>query len=83
MKKPVYCICESKGIDQLHGHRSDDLMLYFRYVHNTILLLPKSKISVVVQPGFMFYLAGTPKTDFSRCCSYDLPATRPYVTIAT
>ena len=49
MRKPAFCICETKGADQ---HR-----LCLRYTDSTIHLLPKSEISSLspyseaVQPG--------------------------------
>ena len=39
MRKPVFIICENKGADQLRGN------LWFRYIHSTVPLLPKSEIS--------------------------------------
>ena len=57
MRKPAFCICENKGVDQLNGNRTADQSLCFHYIDNTIPLLPISKISslqpssVAVQPG--------------------------------
>ena len=45
MRKLTFCICESKGTDQLRGSRAGDERLCFRYIDSTIPLLPKSKIS--------------------------------------
>ena len=45
MKKLPFCICENKDADQLRGNREADQRLCFRYLDNTIPLLPKSIIS--------------------------------------
>ena len=45
MRKPAFCICESKDADQLRGNREADQRLCFRYTDSTIPLLPKSEIS--------------------------------------
>ena len=42
-RKPTFCICENKDADQLN--READQRLWFRYLDNTMLLLPKSKFS--------------------------------------
>ena len=59
MRKPAFCICESKDADQL------------RYTDCTIPLLPKSEISsfsepvsVAAQPGLFWSWSETPKTGF-------------------
>ena len=57
MRKPTFCICESKDADQLRGSQKAEQCLCFRYIDSTIPLLPKSEISslkpssVAVQPG--------------------------------
>ena len=33
MRKSAFCICENKGADQLHGNRTADQRLCFRYIH--------------------------------------------------
>ena len=75
MRKSAFCICENRGADQLHGncgYCAADQHLCFRYLGNTIPLLPKCKISslwpssVAVQPGF--------------CGTYNL--VRKYLTIS-
>ena len=43
MRKPMFCICENKDADQLHGNQEADKRLCFRYMDNTIHLLPKPK----------------------------------------
>ena len=48
MTKPVFCICEKKGTDQLHGYqlcgsRAADQRLCFHNIDSTIPLLSKSK----------------------------------------
>ena len=45
MRKPVFCICENKGSDQLWGNRATDQRLQFRFIDSAIPLLPKSEIS--------------------------------------
>ena len=45
MRKPIFCICENKDADQLRGNREADQRLCFRYMDNTIPLLPESEIS--------------------------------------
>ena len=45
MRKPVICICENKGADQLCSNCTADQRLCFRYIDTTIPLLPKSEIS--------------------------------------
>ena len=47
MRKPVFCICENKGTNQLNGNYEVDQHLCFRYVYNTTLLLLKSEISIL------------------------------------
>ena len=70
MRKPAFCICENKDTDQLRGNREADQRLCFRYMDNTIPLLPKSEISslwlspVAVQPGLCQTWSETPKTGF-------------------
>ena len=72
MRKPTFCICESKGADQLRGNREADQRLCFRYTDSTIPLLPKSGISSLwptsdaVQPGLCQTWWETPKTGFLR-----------------
>ena len=57
MKKPMFCIYENKGADQLRGNREADQRLCFCYIDSKIPLLSKSEISslwpssVAVQPG--------------------------------
>ena len=70
MRKPTFCICESKGADQLRGNREADQHLCFRYTDSTIPLLPKSESaslqppSAAVQPGLSWTSSETPKTVF-------------------
>ena len=45
VRKPVFCICESKDEDQLCGNRTADQRLCFRYIDTTIPLFSKSEIS--------------------------------------
>ena len=57
MRKPAFCICENKDVNQLRGNRKADQRLCFRYTDSTIPLLPKSEVSslypssVSIQPG--------------------------------
>ena len=57
MRKPAFCICENKCADQLRSNCAAYRCLCFRYIDNTMPLLPKFKISslysfsVTVQPG--------------------------------
>ena len=44
MRKPAFCICETKDADQLRGSREADHRLCFRYMDSTIPLLSKSEI---------------------------------------
>ena len=44
MRKHAFCICENKGVDQLHSKCAADQRLYFRYTDGTSFLIPKSEI---------------------------------------
>ena len=44
MRKPSFCIYETKGADPLSSNGIADQHLYFRYIYSTIPLLPKSEI---------------------------------------
>ena len=80
MRKPDFCICENKDVDQLRGNREADQRLCFRYTDSTITLLPKYEItsvlacSVTVQPGLCGTWAETSKIGFLTtrliCCSF-------------
>ena len=54
MRKPVFCICENKGADQLRSNCAADQHLCFHYIDSTTTLPFKSEIStppyVAVQP---------------------------------
>ena len=58
MKKPAFCIGESKGTDQLRGNQGDqhnhaaDLPLCFRYID----LIPKSDGSKLFSKWMQFYI---------------------------
>ena len=43
MRKPAFCICENKGVDQLPSNCAADLP-FFSYIDSTVPLLPKFKI---------------------------------------
>ena len=45
MRKPAFCICENKDVDQLPGDREADQRLCFCYTDSTNPLRPKSEIS--------------------------------------
>ena len=70
MRKPAFCMCENKDVDQLRGNSEADQRLCFRYTDSTIPLLRKSEISslspssVAVQPGLCETWSETPKTGF-------------------
>ena len=70
MKKLAFCICKTKGTDQLYGKHAMDLGLGFCYIDSTIPLLPKFKIlsllpsSVAVQSVLFLTWSETPKTGF-------------------
>ena len=57
MRKPAFYICKNKDADQLRDNREVDQRLCFRFLDNTMPLLPKYKVSslwsspVAVQPG--------------------------------
>ena len=70
MRKPAFCICHNKGIDQLCGDHAADHHLCFRYKDSTISLLSKAKISslkpfsVAVQPSLYLTWSETPMINF-------------------
>ena len=41
MRKPAFCICENKDVDQLRRNRKADQGLCFRDIDSTIPVLPK------------------------------------------
>ena len=41
MRKPVFCICENKDVDQLRSNCEADQRLCFSYTDSIIPLLPK------------------------------------------
>ena len=58
LRKPTFCICENKDVDQLRGNPEADQRLCFRYTDSTTIpLLSNSEISslwpssVAIQPG--------------------------------
>ena len=66
MRKPAFCICENKGVDQLCGYRTADQRLCFRYIDSTIPLLPNSEISSIKQFSLVVWdLVGNPRDRFS------------------
>ena len=69
-EKNDFCPCENKGTDQLHSNCEADLRLCFHCTHNTIPLLPKSKISslypssIAAPTGLCQTRSVTPKIGF-------------------
>ena len=45
VRKPAFCICKNKDVDQLHGNREADQHLCFCYIDSAIPLVPKYEIS--------------------------------------
>ena len=74
IRKPAFCICENKDVDQLRGNREADQRLCFRYTNSTIpLLLMTSEISsldLAIFCGgtdrFVSDLVGNPEDRFSQ-----------------
>ena len=70
VRRPAFCVCESKDADQLRGNREADRRLCFRYIDSTIPILSKCEISsllpscVVVERGLCGTWSETPKTKF-------------------
>ena len=70
MRKPIFCICENKGAEELRSNCVVLQRFYFRYIGSTIPLLPKSEISslypssVAVQLVLCPTCFETPKTGF-------------------
>ena len=71
MRKPVFCICETKGALELHVNGKTAQQLSFSYIDSTIPLLPKFEIaslllsSVVVQHDLCPTLSDIRRQDFS------------------
>ena len=78
MRKPTFCICESKDADQLRSNRRASQRLCFRYKDGTIPLLSKSEISrlypysFAAQLGLCLTWSATRTLDFARRGSYNL-----------
>ena len=76
MRKPTFCICESKDADQLRSSRGADQRLCFRYKDGSIPLLSKSEISMLypysfaAQLGLCLTWSATRRLDFSGRGSY-------------
>ena len=45
VRKPDFCLCENKGVDQLRSNCEADQRLCFRYMDSTISHILKSQIS--------------------------------------
>ena len=69
----VFCICDNKGADQLHGNRTADQRLCFRYIGHTVPL-SKSEISslVICTAQFVSGLGRNPEDRFSRIGAHGL-----------
>ena len=65
VRKPAFCICENKVVDQLRSNCAADQRLCFRYTDNTIPLLPKSEISSL-SPSSVALQPGSPEDRFSH-----------------
>ena len=69
MRKPVFCICENKGADQLCGNSAADQCLCFCYKDSTIPKLHKPEISNIFcgcTARFLSDLVRKPEERFSR-----------------
>ena len=66
MRKLDICICENKAPDQPCSNHTADQCLCFRCLGCTILLLPKSAISIVCAVWFVFDLVGSPEDQISH-----------------
>ena len=70
LRRPDFCICENKCVDQLCSNCTAEQRLCFRYTDGTIPIL-KSKLSIFWfssvpgQAGFCRTLSNTPKSDLS------------------
>ena len=66
----LFCICENKDADQLHGNREADRRLCFLYMDSAVSLVSKSEISslsplsVAIQPGLCRTWPESQKTGF-------------------
>ena len=74
MGKPIICICENKGADQLRGNLEADQRLCFRYSDSTIPPLLNSKISSFVQAGLCQTCSETTLLVFLRDGSFFVAA---------
>ena len=63
MRKPAFCICENKGVDQLCSNCTADQGLCFHYTDSTIPLLPIFLVSSHL-PSFCQTWSETRKTGF-------------------
>ena len=73
MRKPVFCICENKGADQLRGNHAADHRLCFCYIDSIIPHFSESEINFKPLPvlcggtaWFVLDLVGNPEDKFSR-----------------
>ena len=68
MRKPIFCICENKGAEELRSNCVALQRFYFRYIDSTIPLLPKSEISSLYPSSVTVQLVFCPPKD--RFCRY-------------
>ena len=68
IRKPEFCLCENKGVDQLRSYLEADQRLCFRYTDSTIIIphLLKSKISTI-HPASVTVQAGVRPDWKPRC----------------
>ena len=67
MRKPAFCICESKDADLLCGNPAADQRPCFRYIVSSIHVLPKSEISSCgCTARFVWDLVRNPEDRLSR-----------------
>ena len=83
MRKPDFCLCESKGADQLCSNCEADQPLCFRYRDSTVPLLSKSKnfqplaIFCDCIGWFVSDLVGNPEDPFSRVAAHIILCRKP------
>ena len=67
MRKPAFCICETKDADKLRGNREADQRLCFRYTDSRVPLLPKPLVIFCGSTArFMSDQIGNPEDRFSH-----------------
>ena len=56
VRKPAFCICENKDVDQLRSNREADQRLCFCYTDSTISLLSKYEIASLQPSSHLLWL---------------------------